>query len=581
MVDWAQGCGYRGEISPFKGNGKMPWKVEWAAKWPTVGVVCETAGKDHFTKGGSRTVSVAISCEVFKFPPPYPSTCKEIGKGYEFFLVGGKKMSTSKGLGVSFVEVSDIVPPEMLRFLMVKARPEMTIEFTSEGNTIPFLFNEFDRIERIYFGLEKVDERDKTNAKRVYELSVLGKIPKQNPFRISFDFASMLAQALPKEDRLERSIQILKRTGHLDRKLTEFERDELKKRLDYAESWAKDLAPENMRVTLLKELPEDLVKKLSDKQKSALKDLSQFLKTDRKDTEIWSRIREVANKEDIDSKKVFQAAYLVLLGRPYGPRLIPFIQSLDRSFIKKRLGLKDVVKVVPKKEIVEEVVEVKKPVKKEIRVITRPLFWKDAYMREFDATVTEIVGNRLALDQTCFYGESGGQAGDTGEIEGIEVIDSKKEGGRIVHILGTESPFKVGDKVHGKIFWDRRYRIMKLHAASHIMEFFLFKTFGKKKRIGSFVNDKKDRSDYQVETKITSEEIKKVEDLCNEFISRNLEIKRWEDPERSGFWIWESGEIKEYCGGTHVKNTKEIGKIKLKIKNLGTGKQRIETYLVE
>jgi alanyl-tRNA synthetase len=202
-------------------------------------------------------------------------------------------------------------------------------------------------------------------------------------------------------------------------------------------------------------------------------------------------------------------------------------------------------------------------------------------MREFDATVTEIVGNRLALDQTCFYGESGGQAGDTGEIEGIEVIDSKKEGGRIVHILGTESPFKVGDKVHGKIFWDRRYRIMKLHAASHIMEFFLFKTFGKKKRIGSFVNDKKDRSDYQVETKITSEEIKKVEDLCNEFISRNLEIKRWEDPERSGFWIWESGEIKEYCGGTHVKNTKEIGKIKLKIKNLGTGKQRIETYLVE
>jgi len=339
MVDWAQGCGHRGEVSPFNGNGKMPWKVEWAAKWPTVGVVCETAGKDHFTKGGSRTISVAISCEVFKFPPPYPSTCKEIGRGYEFFLVGGKKMSTSKGLGVSFVEVSDLVPIEMLRFLMVRARPEMTIDFTLEGNTIPFLFNEFDKIERIYFDLEKVDDKDKNNAKRVYELSAIDKLPKKKPFRISFDFASMLAQALPEEKRLERSIQILKRTGHLKKKLTDFERTELEKRLDYAEKWSKELAPENMKVTLLKELPEDMINKLSDGQKSALKDLGKFLKTDRKDQEIWSMIREVASKEGIDAKKVFQAAYLVLLGRPYGPRLIPFIQSLNKKFVVKRFTI--------------------------------------------------------------------------------------------------------------------------------------------------------------------------------------------------------------------------------------------------
>jgi len=339
MVEWAQGCGHRGEVSPFNGNGKMPWKVEWAAKWPTVGVVCETAGKDHFTKGGARTVSVAISCEVFKFPPPYPSTCKEIGKGYEFFLVRGKKMSTSKGLGVSFVEVSNLVLPEILRFLMVKTRPETTIDFTPEGNTIPLLFNEFDKTERIYFGLEEASEREKNNAKRVYELSAIDDIPKKKPFRVSFDFASMLAQALPEKNRLERSIQILKRTGHLDRRLSDFEKKELKKGLDYAELWSKELAPENMRVTLLKELPGDVMEKLSDKQKSALKNLGKFLKTNRKDQEIWSMIREVAGKEGMDSKEVFQAAYLTLLGRPYGPRLIPFIQSLDKKFVVKRFTI--------------------------------------------------------------------------------------------------------------------------------------------------------------------------------------------------------------------------------------------------
>jgi lysyl-tRNA synthetase class 1 len=341
FVSWAEGCGYEGETSPFNGRGKMPWKVEWAAKWPTVGVVYETAGKDHFTKGGSRTVSVAISCEIFKFPPPYPSTCEDIGRGYEFFLVGGKKMSTSKGLGVSFVEVFEMLPPELLRFLMVKTRPEATIDFTPEGNTIPLLFNEFDKIERVYFGLERVSERERINAKRIYELSVIGEVPERKPFRVPFDFASMLVQALPTEKRLERSIQILRRTGHLERELTDFEKVELEKRLNYAEKWVKEFAPENMRITLLKELPKKIVDKLSEEQRTALKHLGRFLRVRRKDAEIWSEIRNVAEKVGIKPAKVFEAAYLVLLGRTHGPRLVPFIQSLDRSFIVKRFMFED------------------------------------------------------------------------------------------------------------------------------------------------------------------------------------------------------------------------------------------------
>ena len=73
LVPWAKGCGHEGEISPYNGNGKLPWKIEWAAKWLSKGVVCELAGKDHFTAGGSRIISVAISDRVFDFPPPYPS----------------------------------------------------------------------------------------------------------------------------------------------------------------------------------------------------------------------------------------------------------------------------------------------------------------------------------------------------------------------------------------------------------------------------------------------------------------------------------------------------------------------------
>jgi len=339
LVDWAKGCGYEGEISPYNGNGKLPWKVEWAAKWPTVGVVYESAGKDHFTLGGSRSVSVAIACEVFNYLPPYPSTCENIGKGYEFFLVGGKKMSTSKGLGSGFVDMFDILPPYMLRFLMVKGRPTTTIDFTPEGNTILLLFNEFEKIERIYFGLEDTDERTKNNTKRIYELTTIGEIPKQKPFRLSFDFASMIVQILPEENRMERIKDILMKSGQLDKELTDLEKEILEETLRYAEIWIKDFAPENYIIKILDSISNDIINKLSEEQKRSVKLLGEFFEKERTDKEIWDRINELSKEFTVKPGEIFKAAYLVLLGREKGPRLIPFIQSLDRDFVAGRFRL--------------------------------------------------------------------------------------------------------------------------------------------------------------------------------------------------------------------------------------------------
>ena len=78
MVTWAKGCGHEGEISPFDGNAKLPWKVEWAAKFKTYGVHIEGAGKDHSTKGGSRDIANKISRDVFEYKSPFDIP-------YEFF----------------------------------------------------------------------------------------------------------------------------------------------------------------------------------------------------------------------------------------------------------------------------------------------------------------------------------------------------------------------------------------------------------------------------------------------------------------------------------------------------------------
>jgi len=344
MVEWAKGCGHKGEVSPYNGGGKLPWKVEWAAKWPTVGVLCESAGKDHFTKGGSRSVAVAIAVEILDFPPPWPSSSVktgkyyDTGKGYEFFLVGGKKMSTSKGVGVSFVEIGNVIPAEMLRFLMIKARPETTIDFTPEGNAIPFLFRDFDKTEKIFFGIDEVTDREKNNAKRIYELTVK-EILKKKPYRIPFDFAAMLVQSMPNEKRTESVVGMLEKIGHV-KKMTNQEIKILENTLNYAEMWVEKFAPDNMKLKVLKDLPKE-AENLGDDKKKALSEIGKFLEKERTDKEIWNTIKSSAESAGVESKELFKAAYIVIIGKEYGPRLVPLIQSLDREFVVKRFKLEN------------------------------------------------------------------------------------------------------------------------------------------------------------------------------------------------------------------------------------------------
>ena len=116
-VEWATGCGASGWISPFGGAAKLPWNLEWAAQWSLFGVTIEPNGKDLATAGGSRDRSDAIAREVFEREPP-------LNVPYEFLNIGGKKMSTSKGRGAAAHQIAEVVPPEQLRFLFLRPRPE-------------------------------------------------------------------------------------------------------------------------------------------------------------------------------------------------------------------------------------------------------------------------------------------------------------------------------------------------------------------------------------------------------------------------------------------------------------------------
>ena len=148
LVTWARGCGTSGWISPFGGNAKLPWNLEWAAQWSLFGVTIEPGGKDLSTAGGSRDRSDAIAREVFEREPP-------LNVPYEFLNLGGKKMSTSKGVGAAAHTIAEVIPPEQLRFLFLRPRPNQAIEFDPDGtDAVPRLFDEFDKFAAATAGRE-------------------------------------------------------------------------------------------------------------------------------------------------------------------------------------------------------------------------------------------------------------------------------------------------------------------------------------------------------------------------------------------------------------------------------------------
>jgi lysyl-tRNA synthetase, class I len=317
MVEWAKGCGHERQASPFDGNAKLPWKVEWAAKWKVVGVDIEGAGKDHSTKGGARDVANHISRKVFKYQPPYDIP-------YEFFLVGGAKMSSSKGQGASAVDISKLLPVKILRLVLLGTLPKRAINLDPEGDTIPVWFDWYDRIAEKFWSGEKDDDA------RLFELVHEHKVPKEH-YLPRFSTVAFLAQM--EHLNLEEEIANVK-----EKSLNEIERVELVERAEYARSWLEKYAPEKYKFELQETLPA-VAKGLSDMQKEGLRQVLEYVESKNKldGQEAHHDIHSIRKGMDIEPKEFFSAFYLITLGKDHGPKVGWFLSVLNRDFLIKRL----------------------------------------------------------------------------------------------------------------------------------------------------------------------------------------------------------------------------------------------------
>ena len=209
---------------------------------------------------------------------------------------------------------------------------------------------------------------------------------------------------------------------------------------------------------------------------------------------------------------------------------------------------------------------------------TRKLFRYDPMLEECDAQVTSVDGNKLTLDQTVLFAFAGGQASDTGTIGGIPTLEAAVEGDEIVYTLESEPGFSKGDTVRVKLDMGRRKTIMRLHSAAHLVYCLFNQLNDTPKLIGSNVSLGKSRLDYEYPESIKPQ-LPELEEKVNEFFSLDTPIRTFPDEKNPGKWWWECGDWKIPCGGTHVSSAREIGPVKLKRRNIGAGKERIEITL--
>ncbi len=319
-VKWAEGCGHEGKVSPFDGNAKLLWKVEWPAKWAAYKVDVEGSGKDHNASGGSHEIGEHICEKVFNTTVPFNIP-------YEFFLIGGKKMSSSKGSGATAREVADTLPPELLRFLMIRTEPRKPIEFNPEGETIPRLFDEHDRAANEYFLGEKSTFPDLGRCFFLSQIDLNKKpVEKYLPRFSKLVFAIQIP-------RLDIQKEVAEWKGS---PLTKDDLEELELRIKYAKRWIEDFAPENYLFKISDEIPER-ADELTDAQKDVLKKMAeQLARVEWEGENIHGALHGIKEESGLSPREFFATIYLPILGRDSGPQAGWLISALEKEWVLKR-----------------------------------------------------------------------------------------------------------------------------------------------------------------------------------------------------------------------------------------------------
>ena len=336
FVHWTDSHGIAGRSNIENGEGKLPWRLDWPAKWGFNAITCEPFGKDHGAAGGSYDTGKEIAL-LFGHEPPAPLT-------YEWISLRGKgAMSSSSGNTVGPIEALGLVPPEILRFLVANSKPSKAIEFDT-GMGLVNLADEYERLCARDFEEELADP-DLSRRKRVQiedakvalDLSVVEETSASVATSVSFRHLALLAQVKPDDEAVWAS---LRSTGTITEPSPP-----LIDRLSRMRSWiSSEHFPDEMRIHLCSEPDVTALEQLTKEQRSVLSSLQTALESAPWTTEgITEAFKATATLRDVGMRDVYRASYALFMGTERGPRLAPILSNCDRNemmeLIRKAISL--------------------------------------------------------------------------------------------------------------------------------------------------------------------------------------------------------------------------------------------------
>ena len=274
-----------------RGEGKLGWRVELAARWKALRATFEPFGKDHTSRGGSTDTADRMAREVFGYPVP--------GRyEYEWIQIKGRgAMSSSKGIVLLPNELLELMPPGAVRRLILGRDPARALDLDL-GAGFPRFMDEY---------------RTETEAHPV-------------------PFAHLVTVAQTVAGDVNRAAEMLRRGGYEE---AVRDREKLRQDLQYAHNWAEKWAPEQYRFGVRAEMPEE-VAEIDDEGRRYLREIAEKISDEMGGDEAQNLLYSTAVELGVKPKKAFAAVYTALLGRKSGPKAGPFVASLDAGFVRAR-----------------------------------------------------------------------------------------------------------------------------------------------------------------------------------------------------------------------------------------------------
>ncbi|MFC1504279.1 lysine--tRNA ligase [Spirochaetota bacterium] len=297
---------------------KLLWRVDWPMRWSYEGVDFEPGGKDHSSEGGSFDTAKKIAGDVYGTDAP-------VYLMYDFVRIKGKggKKSSSSGDVVTLKDVLEIYEPEIVRWIFASYRTNTEFAISFDLDVLK-IYEDYDRMERQYYGVDEVSEKKKEKIKHIYEYSQIGEMQKEMPIQPSFRHLCNILQIHDFDHGATKEF-------YADDIKNEHDEKKLERRLSCAESWIKMYAPDDFKFILNKEKVQVDV---SDTVKKAVAGLCVLIKEkfdELDEKSLYESTYDIIHAHNVEPKDFFSAVYRMLISKDNGPKLAGFMKIIGKE----------------------------------------------------------------------------------------------------------------------------------------------------------------------------------------------------------------------------------------------------------